>query len=178
MTIATTPASGTVVRPPFRQAASPSAPPRVSASPVPGPAVFVTFPQSVSVPDRVAIRETAMLAYPGARLRFAFHYPDDARLTRAIATSGAFLFAPGRGGWIGTGVVSELKLARSLGRRCFAIDPATRTLHEDVFVAERAVNNNRRVRVVRLAFTEPYAGAQMLIVNPRAASSPAMAVAQ
>jgi len=145
------------------------------------PTVFVTYPKGLRTTQRDAVRQTALRAYPGAHFRFAWesarNYAHDSdTLKHAIATCDVFIFACGRKGWIGKGVVGELKLARGLGKPCYAVDPASRTLHEDVFVAERAVPDARPSRVVRLAFTEPNADAPVLIVNRGLANSLAQAV--
>ncbi len=132
------------------------------------PVVFVTFPIGLRPPERAAIREGALRAYPGATLRFAWHYKgDEKRLAQAIVSSHALIFAPGPKGWIGTGVMRELKFARASDKRCYALDPATGVLHTCVFIAERPENQERRTRVVRLAFDEPFPGAPMLLVDPR-----------
>lgn len=135
------------------------------------PIVFVTYPKGLRTTQRDAVRQTVLRAYPGARFRFAWecerNYAHDSdALNRAIATSNVFVFACGRHGWIGRGVVGELQLARALGKPCYAVDLGSRTLHADVFVAERAGPDARPSRVVRLAFREPHADAPVMIVNP------------
>lgn len=121
--------------------------------------------------QRDAVRQTVLRAYPGAHFRFAWestrnYLHDSDALKRAIATCDTFVFACGRHGWVGKGVVGELKLARALGKPCYAVDLASRTLHEDAFVVERSLTDDRPSRVVRLAFTEPNPDAPVLIVNP------------
>jgi len=131
--------------------------------------------------QRDAVRQTVLRAYPGAHFRFAWqsarNYTHDSDpLKHAIATCDVFIFACGRKGWIGKGVVGELKLARGLGKPCYAVDLGSRILHEDVFIAERAAPDDRPSRVVRLTFTEPNADAPVMIVNPVLANSLAQAV--
>jgi len=145
------------------------------------PTVFVTYPQGLRTSQRDAVRQTVLRAYPGAHFRFAWestrnYLHDSDALKRAIATCDTFVFACGRHGWVGKGVVGELKLARALGKPCYAVDLASRTLHANVFVAERAGPDARPSRVVRLAFREPHADAPVMIVNPFLANYLAQAV--